>query len=193
MSVPHTDQTPSDWVRRWAHLIPDRAGGALVLDVACGYGRHARWLARQGHHVTAIDRDGEALATLADLAPRLRTQQADIEGAPWPLPGRTYDAVVVTHYLWRANLPDILASVGPGGLLVYETFAHGNASVGKPSRPDFLLQPGELLTVCQGMRIVAFEDGFLHSPDRYIQRIAAIKEADATTTPPPRYSLQPAG
>ena len=194
MTAAHTDLTPSEWVRRWAHLIPDRPGGARVLDVACGHGRHARWLSRQGHHVTAIDRDAAALATLADLAPRLRTLQADIEGEPWPLPGRHFDAVVVTHYLWRPNLPDILACVGEGGLLIYETFAHGNASVGRPSRPDFLLQNGELLQVCAGWRVVAYEDGFLSGPDRYVQRIAAVRAAGSENPDsPPRYPLHAAG
>jgi SAM-dependent methyltransferase len=194
MTVPHTSATPSDWVRRWAHLIPDRPGGARVLDLACGHGRHTRWLARQGCHVTAVDRDADALATLADLAPLVQTVQADIESGPWPLEGRAFDAVVVTNYLWRPLWPRILDSVGPGGVLVYETFTHGNASVGKPSRPDFLLQPGELLQACAGLRVVAYEDGYLDDPPRYVQRIAATRLAPtATTDPAPRYPLRAAG
>jgi hypothetical protein len=58
--------------------------------------------------------------------------------------------VVVTHYLWRPLLPAIMAAVAPGGVLIYETFAAGNETVGKPSRPDFLLRPGELLDACAG-------------------------------------------
>lgn len=198
MTSSHTQQAPSDWVRRWGPLIPDRAGGARVLDLACGHGRHSRWLARHGHIVSAVDRDAQALASLADLAPMVRTLLADIEDGPWPLPGREFEAVVVTHYLWRPLWANILASLAPGGLLIYETFAHGNASVGKPSRPDFLLQPGELLQVCKDLRVVAFEDGFLHGPDRYIQRIAAVREAptsptDTSDAQPTRYNLHGAG
>ncbi|MEY5098651.1 MAG: hypothetical protein RJA36_1370 [Pseudomonadota bacterium] len=202
MTTAHDNQAPSEWVRRWSHLIPDRPGGARVLDLACGRGRHSRWLMRQGHQVTAVDRDAEALAGLAELAPWVRTLQADLEHAPWPLAGREFEAVVVTNYLWRPLWPDILASLAPGGLLVYETFAHGNASVGKPARPDFLLQPGELLQVCAGLRVVGFEDGFLHHPERYVQRIAAVREpalADPGTVgaagaaAPPRYALPTAG
>jgi SAM-dependent methyltransferase len=74
---------------------------------------------------------------------------ADIEGGPWPFAGRQFDAVVVTNYLWRPLLPTLLASLAPGGVLIYETFTQGNESVGKPSRPDFLLRPGELLDVCR--------------------------------------------
>ena len=202
MSHDHETQAPSDWVRRWSHLIPDRAGGARVLDLACGHGRHSRWLMRHGHVVTAVDRDPQALASLADLAPWVRTLQADIENAPWPLAGREFEAVVVTNYLWRPLWPEILASLAPGGLLIYETFAHGNASVGRPARPDFLLQPGELLTVCSDLRVVAYEDGFLNHPERYVQRVAAVRE-NATPQPadtagdkavaPPRYALHGAG
>lgn len=202
MTIEHNSQAPSDWVRRWGHLIPDRPGGARVLDLACGQGRHSRWLMRQGHQVTAVDRDAEALAGLAELAPWVRTLRADLENAPWPLHGREFEAVVVTNYLWRPLLPDILASLAPGGLLIYETFAHGNATVGRPSRPEFLLQPGELLRCCADLRVVAYEDGFLSHPDRFVQRIAAVRETTAaagTVTPgdkavaPPRYALHGAG
>lgn len=190
---PHAALAPSEWVRRWSHLIPDRPGGARVLDLACGHGRHTRWLVRQGCHVTALDRDAEALATLSDLQPLVTNLCADIENGPWPLDGRTFDAVVVTNYLWRPLWPRILACVCPGGVLIYETFAHGNASVGKPSRPDFLLQPGELLRECAELRTVAYEDGFLTDPERFVQRIAAVREAADTPSQPPRHALRAAG
>ena len=124
-----------------------------------------------GHRVTAVDRDAQALQALAGLA---ETLCADLENGPWPLAQRQFDAVVVTNYLWRALWPDLLASLPPGGVLIYETFAAGNETVGKPSRPDFLLQPGELLRVCAALRVVAYEDGFLSQPDRFVQRIAAV-------------------
>jgi len=166
----HGTQAPSDWVRRWSHLVP--AGGP-VLDVACGHGRHMRWFAQQGHSVTGIDRDPEAIAAVQPLG---RAIHADIENAPWPLPGETFAGVVVTNYLWRPVVPDIQASVAEGGVLLYETFAEGNETVGKPSRPDFLLRHGELLALCAGLRVVAYEDGFLPEPERFVQRIAAVRE-----------------
>ena len=177
----HAQSEPSAWIRRWTHLVP--AGGA-VLDVACGHGRHMRWFAQHGHPVTGIDRDAQALATLAGVG---RTVVADIESGPWPLDDETFGGVVVTNYLWRDLLPRIVASVAPGGVLLYETFAQGNETVGKPSRPDFLLLPGELLQACAGLRVVAYEDGFLRDPDRFVQRIAAVREDAATERP--RYSL----
>jgi len=171
-SKPHGTEAPSLWVQRWSHLVP--AGGP-VLDVACGYGRHMRWFAGRGHPVTGVDRAQEAIDAVAGLGEAVA---ADIENGPWPFAGRTFAGVVVTNYLWRPLLPAIVQSVAPGGVLIYETFAAGNETVGKPSRPDFLLQPGELLQACPGLRVVAYEDGFLDEPPRFIQRIAAVRPAE---------------
>ena len=185
----HHLSEPSDWVRRWQALI---APGASVLDVACGTGRHMAWLTPRGCHCTGIDRSAEALAEASHYGD---TVQADIEGGPWPLMEnnlpRRFDVVLVTNYLWRPLLPVLLQSLAPGGLLLYETFAQGNASVGKPSRPDFLLQTGELLRLCHKLRVVAFEDGFLPDPARFVQRIAAFRPSDAPDAAglPDRYPL----
>ena len=160
---------------RWQALLPP--GGTTVLDLACGSGRHTRWLAAQGHRLTAVDRDAAACQPLADCAEVI---VADIESGPWPLAGRQFGAVVITNYLWRPLWLQLLSSLAPGGVLIYETFAAGNETVGKPSRPDFLLQPGELLSRCQGLRIVAFEDGFLAEPARFVQRIAAVNTPPGT-------------
>jgi SAM-dependent methyltransferase len=170
---PPTLLNPSGWIVRHAGLIPGLANGARVLDLACGRGRHVQCLAARGARVTALDRDAAAVEALRGVATEVIV--ADIESGPWPLDGRTFDAVIVTNYLWRPLLPRIVASVAPGGVLLYETFADGNASVGKPSRPDFLLQPGELLdAVRPALRVIAYEDGFLDAPPRFVQRIAAV-------------------
>ncbi len=146
-----------------------------MLDVACGSGRHVRWFAKAGCRVTALDRDAAALDALRGVAADVVV--ADIESAPWPLPGRTFDAVVVTNYLWRDLLPVLAASLAPGGVLIYETFCLGQQSVGKPSNPAFLLRPGELLGAAHGLRIVGFEDGFVTQPERFVQRIVAVNAA----------------
>ncbi len=181
MTTPaHGDIAASPWIQRWTHLVPPRAD---VLDLACGHGRHTRWFAERGHAVVAVDKASQALQSLADLVAchQVRTVTADIENEPWPCmvnaAPRQFDAVIVTNYLWRALLPTIVQSLAPGGILLYETFAHGNASIGKPARPDFLLQPGELLQACAGLHIVAFEDGFCAEPDRFVQRIVATRQA----------------
>jgi SAM-dependent methyltransferase len=181
--TPHLPTTaPSDWVQRWATLLPPQA---RVLDLACGHGRHMRYLAELGHRVTGVDRDAAALATLAEVG---ETLCADIEAQAWPLVGRQFDAVVVTNYLWRDLWPQILASLAPAGVLIYETFAQGNETVGKPSRADFLLRHGELLARCADLRVVAYEDGFLSEPARFVQRIVAVAPATQNTLPA-RYPL----
>ena len=171
----------SPWLLRWAHLI--RPGGR-VLDLAAGGGRHSRWLAANGFAVTAVDRDAAAMAVLGGIA---ETIVADLEGAPWPLAGLRFDAVLVTNYLWRPLFPAIVAALDAGGVLLYETFAAGNETVGRPARADFLLGRGELLRVAANLHVVAYEDGFLADPDRFVQRIAAVRAgADAG---PPRHAL----
>ncbi|WP_208645312.1 class I SAM-dependent methyltransferase [Paraburkholderia aromaticivorans] len=184
---------PSPWVRDWAHLV---AAGGAVLDIASGAGRHARFFASRGHPVTAIDRDAAALGTLRG-EPLVTPVEADLEGAAWPLPADArFAAVVVTNYLHRPLFPQLLRALAPGGVLVYETFAQGNESVGKPSNPAFLLAPGELLERVRGqLRVVAFQDGFLAQPrPAYVQRICAILEAERSDDPaqaasPPCYEL----
>lgn len=176
----HPDVRASAWIVRFAPLLKP---GGRVLDLACGSGRHLRWLAAQGFVVTGVDRDEAAVAPLRDSA---EIVVADIEGGPWPLAGRCFDGIVVTNYLWRPLFPAVRAALAEGGLLLYETFAHGQQLVGKPSRPDFLLQPGELLQLAAGLRVVAFEDGF--EDGRYVQRTAAVNQGPGKPEAP-RYPL----
>jgi SAM-dependent methyltransferase len=177
----HGTEKPSAWVQRWTHLV---APESRVLDVACGAGRHMQWLATHGHHPQGVDRNPEAVAAAQAFGP---VTCADIENGPWPFAGQTFGAVIVTNYLWRPLLPAIVQCVAPGGVLIYETFASGNETVGKPSRPDFLLQAGELLRASEGLRTVAYEDGFEASPDRFVQRIVAVRPA--TSEPLQRWPL----
>lgn len=167
----HDSQSPSSWVARFAPLI--RAGGG-VLDVACGRGRHARLLAQLGHPVVAVDRDADALATLKGV-PGIDVREADLKSGGWPLPGYRFAAVVVTNYLYRPLFPYLLASLEPEGVLIYETFAEGNERYGRPSNPEFLLRPGELLEAVRGrLPVLAYEHGFLSVPGpAMVQRICA--------------------
>jgi SAM-dependent methyltransferase len=162
---------PSPWIVQWAGLI---AADATVLDVAAGSGRHTRFFADRGNKVTAIDRDISALAAQPDV----EIEQADLEdGSPWPLPGRTFGAVVVTNYLHRPLFPALLDALMPGGVLLYETFMEGNERFGRPSRPEFLLKDGELLELVRGrFSVVAYEARLVSEPKMaMIQRIAARK------------------
>lgn len=162
---------PSAWVVRFAALIP---AGGRVLDLACGGGRHSRYLLQVGFRVTAIDRD---IAAVKDLEGQAELIQADLEGAgPYPLAGLVFAGIVVTNYLYRPILPAVIAGLEPGGILIYETFARGNERFGKPSNPDFLLRPGELLEAVNGrLRVLAYEDLTVQKPrPAAVQRIAAL-------------------
>jgi SAM-dependent methyltransferase len=190
-NTPHGFEPPSAWVKRWSHLV---APGGIVLDVACGHGRHARWFHELNHPLAVVDRAQAAIDSIAAAIPADACEAlvADIENDPWPFSGRQFAAVIVTNYLWRPLFPALLGCLAPGGVLIYETFTQGNETVGKPSRPDFLLRPGELLEVCRALRVVAFEDGFQQATDgsapRFIQRIAAVRATDAGGEPA-RYAL----
>jgi SAM-dependent methyltransferase len=175
MRPQHEIQSPSPWVVRWATLI--RPGGE-VLDVACGSGRHTRYLAARGCRVLALDRDEAALAALAAV-PGVRTQAADLEAASWPFPPARFDAVIVTNYLHRPLFADLAAALRAGGVLIYETFMLGNEALGRPSNPDFLLRPGELLEVLrERLTVVAFEQGRVNAPKpAVVQRICAVRAA----------------
>jgi len=166
----------SPWVARFAPLVP---AAGTVLDLAAGSGRHTRLFLGRGHPAVAVDRD---TGGLADLAGDLRAEiiAADLEdGSPWPLGPRRFAGVVVTNYLHRPLFPALVAAVAPGGVLIYETFARGNERHGKPSNPDFLLMPGELLEVALGpLRVVAYEDLEVAEPrPACLQRIAAVRPA----------------
>lgn len=174
-SVPATDAhlnlPPSNWVRRFADMIPTNGS---VLDIACGAGRHSRLLAAMGFNVMAVDR---VVTVFVDPPDNVTLIQSDLEIHVWPFDQREFVGVVVTNYLHRPLLPLIVSAVAHGGMLIYETFAVGNEKFGRPSRADFLLQPGELLgTVHDKLEVIAYENIVVNDPKpAMIQRIAAMR------------------
>lgn len=172
MSDSHDLQTPSDWVVRWAERVP---AGGRVLDIACGNGRHARFLAGRGHPVEAVDCDPAKLAPLAGI-PGIHPRAADLESGPWPYSDQRFAGIVVVNYLHRPLFPLLLEALDAGGVLIYETFAAGNERYGRPSNPAFLLEPGELLEVVRGrLQVIAYEALEISEPrPAMVQRICAI-------------------
>lgn len=164
----------SPWVGRFTSLIPQ---GGRVLDFACGGGRHSRLLAAQGHAVEAVDRDPARLGELAETE-GVHVREADLEAGTWPYDSSTFSGIVVTNYLFRPRLPMLLAALAEPGVLIYETFMIGNERYGKPSNPDFLLQPQELLGWAKdnGLSVVAFEEGYVDLPKpAMVQRLCAVR------------------
>jgi SAM-dependent methyltransferase len=174
MEPGHGSSGPFPWIVRFAPLVPQ---GGAVLDLACGAGRHTRLFLERGHPVTAVDRDVSGLDDLRGQS-QLEIVQADLEdGSPWPLPHRRFGAAVVTNYLWRPLFEPISEAIEDGGVLLYETFALGNEAYGRPTNPDFLLRPGELLEMARGrLQVVAYEHGYVESPRPAVkQRLCAAR------------------
>jgi SAM-dependent methyltransferase len=160
----HESLEPSAWVTRWAALVTR----GPVLDVAAGSGRHSRHFAQRGLKVVAVDRDAQALPE------GITFLKANLEdGSPWPFAGQRFGAIVVTNYLHRPLFPLIAAALDEGGALIYETFMLGNERYGKPSNPNFLLRPGELLEAFGALTVVAFEQG--DTGKALVQRICVIR------------------
>ena len=175
MNTSNTRSPASPWVQGHCELVP--AGGP-VLDLACGDGRNGRLFLSRGHPLVMLDRDVSKVADMGS-SEAVEIIEADLEdGSPWPLPGRTFAGVVVTNYLYRPILSQIVASVAAGGLLIYETFAVGNEQFGRPSNPDFLLTPKELLDVVRPrLRVIAYEELELEAPrPAMVQRVVARAE-----------------
>ncbi len=164
---------PSPWVIKHSALIPKAAS---ILDVACGSGRHTRYFLERGHPVTAVDKNISGLRDVAHIN-SLEVIETDLEdGTAWPLGTRTFGAVIVINYLYRPIVPALINAVTQGGLLIYDTFAEGNENFGKPSRPDFLLKPGELLDAVKGqLDVAAYEHGLVNRPRSVRQRLCAIR------------------
>jgi SAM-dependent methyltransferase len=177
----HQMSVVEPWIQKHAALVSTRA---RLLDVACGYGRHAKFFASRGVHVTAVDRDETAIASLQNFE-NIEAELRDLEGvasaeSAWPYAPNAFDAIVVCNYLWRPTFSAMLASIKPGGVLLYETFMVGNERYGKPSRAEFLLRSNELLDrLCGDFTIRAYEEGEEFDREDHASavkaRVAAIK------------------
>ena len=166
---------PSRWASMYASGVKTRG---RVLDVACGEGRHFSMFIATGRKIFAVDRDLSLPRKQYSAVPahQLDLLEADLEdGRAFPYIGQVFDGVLVVNYLWRPILADIIGCVADDGVLIYETFAVGQEQFGKPSNPDFLLKPEELLEAVRGrLHVIAYEHGMERRPERVVQRICAV-------------------
>ena len=152
---PHRSSDPSNWIKKTL----DSVGRSVrrAVDIASGAGRHSFLLSDIASDVTAVDRNPELSKYFKDT--HVQFLCIDLERATWPMEGDLYDIVLVSNYLYRPHLINIIELVSPGGFLVYETFGDGNERFGKPSNPNFLLKSGELRSSV-GDDFVIIEDFF---------------------------------
>lgn len=167
---------PSSWLLSCLSLAP-RA--ARTLDVACGRGRHALFLAAAGFLVRAVDRDAGQVAWLGALARRqqlpLDAAVMDLEVEGISLGDGEWELVLVFNYLHRPLLPAIVRALAPGGLLLCETFTTAGASPAPPTNPAHLLEPGELPGLVAPLDVVRQRER--EQDGRSIASVAARKTA----------------
>ncbi len=157
-SAPAPLWRPSPFLAEELPLVPR----GRAVDLACGSGRDAVFLAQHGFTVEALDIDPEALSWASALAARngvtITTLCCDLEQPNPPLPEDAYDLVVCMRFLHRPLFPTIVRALKPGGYLVYETYRVGQERFGKPRRQQFLLEPGELRRVFESLEVLRYEE-----------------------------------
>jgi SAM-dependent methyltransferase len=167
-------ENASPWVRRFASQIPKTG---TVLDLACGEGRHTFLMVDLGYSVLAVDQDIGEIEKTAN--PLISSKALNLEADAWPLEDHKFSGIVVTNYLYRPHLDRLPEMLEKNGVLIYETFALGNEQYGRPTNPNFLLKPGELLELARrhSLKVLAYEDIYIDEPKpAMVQRLCAVKE-----------------
>lgn len=166
---------PAQWLVEHRALL---GGGGRALDVACGDGRNAAYLARRGYHVEAIDASDVAIDALrgaaGDRGLAVTARVVDLEREP--LPAGPYDVIVTMNFLQRDLFGALQAALAPGGLLFYETLGTAHAEqLGRRFNPAYLLERGELLRAFGALEIVAHHEGVAARADglRGVESIVA--------------------
>jgi len=138
--------------------IESLISGRKALDLACGAGRDAVFLAQRGWEVTAVDANKDSLARCESLAKssntNLSTQCIDLELQQPAMDNPAADLIVVMRYLHRPLLPWLAKWLNPGGIICYSTFMVGSEEFGSPRNPNYLLKPSELANTYSDMKIV---------------------------------------
>ncbi|OGP65812.1 MAG: hypothetical protein A3K22_05110 [Deltaproteobacteria bacterium RBG_16_42_7] len=139
-----------------------------ALDIACGEGRNAIFLAKNGYDVDAVDSSGVAIergiATAAKDNVKVNFVQADLE--QYQIPAESYDLIINFNYLQRTLAPAIKRGLKRGGVVVFETYTLEQQAIGPPKNPEFLLKPNELLKMFEGLHIFFYREGIFEEEGR---------------------------
>jgi len=143
-------------------LVSDYASlatGRQALDIACGMGRHSKYLASKGFKVDALDISSVAIEHLQNI-PNINAIEVDFD--TYTLPKEKYDLIVCTYFLERRLFPQMIDALKPNGIILLETFLHDANNERIPSNPAFLLNEGELEATfddkCELLHIPEFWD-----------------------------------
>jgi SAM-dependent methyltransferase len=179
----HSNTQPSSFLVKNLPLLESLQIQCGVLDLACGHGRNGLFLLT--HNVPVIFADNNE-TKLQSILPTLDSVAAGaISSECWlvdfelednnPLADKSFDAILVFNYLHRPLFASIKEAIRPGGLIVYETFTVEQRQFGRPSNPDFLLSPGELIQEFSDWEMVESFEGVVPGPDRAVARLIARK------------------
>jgi tellurite methyltransferase len=176
----HQVPEPAALLREYSYLFIQDPPPGPVLDLACGNGRNGIYLTTRGVPVVLCDISEEALSRARKLAreqgvtPGFRVLDLEI-GGPAPLEEDTYGGMIVFRYLHRPLIPAIKASIGSGGILIYETFTVDQVRYGKPTNPDYLLRPNELGQWFAEWEILHYSEGIQPDPERAAAQLVCRK------------------
>jgi len=163
---------PTALVEQW---LPASAG-ARALDLACGNGRNALFLASAGYLVDAVDISPFALETASRVADerRLTVQwiEADLDGFA-PKTSR-YEVIVVARYMNRKLMPRLSSGLRPGGMLIFEHHFRTDHVVNGPRDPAFRLDPNELLRQYADLRVYFYQEDIREDPDGRTMALAQL-------------------
>jgi len=158
------------------HALPFLTPRSHILDLACGSGRNGCYLASLGHEITFLDKNHEALNMIKQQISDAHYIETDLETTPpYQLNKTAYDAIVVVRYLHRELMPTIINAIKPGGLIIYETFTHQQASIGRPKNPNFLLNEGELTATFTDFEPLYYYEGFDEQQQAFVGQFIGRK------------------
>jgi SAM-dependent methyltransferase len=172
---------PCGVLEEYAHLLPEQG---RALDLACGLGGNAVFLARRGLDTAGWDLSPVAIAKLGDHAKTqglsVCVEVRDVQSVP-PEPD-SFDVIVVSYFLERELAPGLVRALRPEGLLYYQTWTREAVDERGPGNPAFRLAPNELLALFGDLRVIVYrEEGLIGDTTQGLRNDACL-----VATRPPR-------